>query len=100
MRHNSVLQWVLLWGLAILITGAAMVYQNLTGPTHPKRIDLRLSEDQQYSLKLPRSHGGETDCPVELHDCRYLSLRGPLLQALSNQRGLETNPHGKGGRYA
>lgn len=66
MKHNSVLQWVLLWGLAILITGAAVVYQNLTGPTHPKRIDLRLSEDQQYSLRLPRSHGGETDCPVEL----------------------------------
>jgi hypothetical protein len=66
MRHKKVFQWVLLWGFAILITGAAIVYQNLTGPTHPKRIDLRLAREQQYSLKLPRSHGGETDCPVEL----------------------------------
>lgn len=51
---------------ALLVTLTAIVYQNLTGPTHPKRAALRLSDHQEYLLKLPRSHGGLTDCPVEL----------------------------------
>lgn len=60
------LKWTILWLLALLITFSAIVYQNLTGPTNPKRISLRLTSDQEYALKLPRSHGGITDCAVEL----------------------------------
>lgn len=66
MNHKQLIKWVLLWIFAVLITLAAIVYQNLTGPTHPKRIELRLSDSQEYLMKMPRSHGGLTDCPVEL----------------------------------
>jgi hypothetical protein len=66
MANNKKLQWILLWAVALLITFGALVYQNLTGPTKPKRIEFRISDDQTFSLKLPRSHGGETDCRVEL----------------------------------
>jgi len=66
MNRKQLIKWVLLWIFAVLITLAAIVYQNLTGPTHLKRIELRLSDNQEYFIKLPRSHGGETDCPVEL----------------------------------
>lgn len=66
MERKRMLKWTVLWLLAILITVSAIVYQNLTGPTNPKRITLRLTSDQEYAFKLPRSHGGNTDCAVEL----------------------------------
>ena len=56
--------WVL-WLLTVLITLAAAVYQRMTGPTYPKKFTVTLNENE-YSFKLLRSHGGEEDCPVEL----------------------------------
>jgi len=53
------------WIIAVIITLAASVYQRLTGPTYPVRIEFASGEDS-YSFELPRSHGGETDCPVEI----------------------------------
>lgn len=44
---------------------SAMVYQRMTGPTYPKDYAIVL-EGEQTRFSLPRSHGGETDCPVEL----------------------------------
>jgi hypothetical protein len=56
---------VIFWILAVLIACAAMVYQRMTGPTYPK--DYKITADgSEYEFSLPRSHGGETDCPVEL----------------------------------
>ncbi len=56
---------VLLWILAVIISLAAMVYQRMTGPTYPKDIHF-VYEGTEYKTELPRSHGGITDCPVEL----------------------------------
>ena len=50
--------------LAIIITLVAVIYQRSTGPTYPKKFDIGL--DKSITIKLPRSHGGETDAPVEL----------------------------------
>ncbi|HKK62306.1 MAG TPA: hypothetical protein VJ951_07095 [Bacteroidales bacterium] len=53
------------WIIAVLITLSASVYQRMTGPTYPKSVSFEV-ENQSYSIELPRSHGGETDCPVVL----------------------------------
>jgi hypothetical protein len=53
------------WVIAVLITVGASVYQRMTGPTYPMDKEFAGS-DQSYKIELPRSHGGETDCPVEL----------------------------------
>jgi len=66
MKRKQLIRWILIWSLALLMTLGALVYQNLTGPTHPKRIEFRLADAQEYLLKLPRSQGGEFDCSVEL----------------------------------
>jgi len=56
---------ILFWILAIVITLAASKYQRMTGPTYPKKYTLAIEENEK-SFTLPRSHGGDTDCPVEL----------------------------------
>ena len=50
--------------MAIIITLLAIIYQRGTGPTYPKKVDI--GEDQSVRIKLPRSHGGETDAPIEI----------------------------------
>ncbi len=57
---------VLFWALAILITFGTIVYQRATGPTYDKKVNLTI-DGEEYRLKLIRSHGGETDCPVVLY---------------------------------
>lgn len=57
---------VLFWTIAILITFGAIVYQRATGPTYDKKVNITI-DGEEYRLKLTRSHGGETDCPVVLH---------------------------------
>ncbi|MCK4746071.1 MAG: hypothetical protein KAT15_03510, partial [Bacteroidales bacterium] len=59
------LKKVLFWILAVVISMAAMVYQRLTGPTYLKDYEFTRS-GVEYKFDLPRSHGGETDCPIEL----------------------------------
>ncbi|MCF8225922.1 MAG: hypothetical protein K9J30_08580 [Bacteroidales bacterium] len=56
---------IILWFAAVLITLGASVYQRMTGPTYPKDITLRF-DSEIYRFDLPRSHGGNTDCPVEI----------------------------------
>lgn len=46
------------WGLAVVITLGAAVYQRLTGPTHPLRGSASIAGDA-IRFRLPRSHGGE-----------------------------------------
>lgn len=62
---NKKLKKVLFWVLAVVISLSAMVYQRMTGPTYPKDYTVSL-DGSEYKFALPRSHGGETDCPVEL----------------------------------
>ncbi len=51
--------------LGILIMITSIVYQRLTGPTHPKRVTIT-HHNQEYKAKLLRSHGGKTDAPITL----------------------------------
>ena len=50
--------------LAIVITLMAVIYQRTTGPTYPKKF--KIGEDQSITAKFLRSHGGDTNAPVEL----------------------------------
>lgn len=55
----------LLWTTAVIITLLTAYYQRTTGPTYP--IDEKISiKNTEYPIKLLRSHGGETDCLIEL----------------------------------
>jgi hypothetical protein len=62
---NMKLKKVVFWILAVVISLGAMMYQRLTGPTYEKRYEITY-QDTRYRFSLPRSHGGDTDCPVEL----------------------------------
>jgi len=53
------------WILAVVISLGTMVYQRMTGPTYEKVYQI-VHEGDEYKFALPRTHGGETDCPVEL----------------------------------
>ncbi|HSO86056.1 MAG TPA: hypothetical protein VLQ91_05865 [Draconibacterium sp.] len=53
------------WVLAVLITFAAIIYQRKTGPTYDKKVKITI-DNQEYKFKLIRSHGGTTDCTIEL----------------------------------
>jgi uncharacterized membrane protein len=55
----------LYWLLAFIITIAAAYYQRKTGPTYAKEINITL-DDKNHEIELPRSHGGDDVCPVEL----------------------------------
>lgn len=59
------LRIVLFWVLAVIISLATMVYQRMTGPTYEKDYEITYNEST-YKFELPRTHGGETDCPVEI----------------------------------
>ncbi len=59
------LKKVLFWVLAVVISLGTMVYQRMTGPTYPKDYEITYN-DANYKFNLPRTHGGETDCPVEI----------------------------------
>jgi len=56
---------VFYWVLAVLITFAAIIYQRKTGPTYDKKVKVTI-DNQEYKFKLIRSHGGTTDCKLEL----------------------------------
>ncbi len=65
MKVKKLIKKTLFWALAFLITIGAVVYQRMTGPTHP--LDVKFSIDaESYKFSLPRSHGEETDCLVEI----------------------------------
>lgn len=53
------------WLFAVIITLSALVYQRVTGPTNPKRVNTTF-ENQIIKNKLPRSGDSGIDCKVEL----------------------------------
>jgi len=64
-KIKILLKKTLFWFIAFVITIAASVYQRMTGPTYP--IDIKIEANgTTHEFELPRSHGGETDCPVEV----------------------------------
>lgn len=56
---------ILFWVLAVVISLAIMVYQRMTGPTYEKDYTISYA-GEDYKFELPRSHGGEDNCPVEI----------------------------------
>ncbi|MEZ5070375.1 MAG: hypothetical protein R2751_05270 [Bacteroidales bacterium] len=56
---------ILFWVLAVVVSLAAMVYQRMTGPTYPKDYAI-VHNETSHEFELPRSFGGDGDCPVEL----------------------------------
>lgn len=54
--------WWVVAAVLMLVTG---YYQRVTGPTYDKKITFTL-EGKEYKVKLPRSHGDDSDCPVIL----------------------------------
>jgi hypothetical protein len=56
---------VIFWVLAVVISLGTMVYQRLTGPTYEKDYKISYS-GVDYKFELPRSHGRDSDCPVEI----------------------------------
>jgi hypothetical protein len=55
----------LYWTLAVIITFAAIIYQRRTGPTYDKKVSATI-ENVVYNFKLIRSHGGESDCKIQI----------------------------------
>lgn len=53
----------LLWILTIVIALSTMVYQRMTGPTYPKKVDIELN-NQKYNLALLRSNEIGTPCEI------------------------------------
>lgn len=60
-----IIKKTIFWVIAVIITLAAAVFQRMTGPTYPMDITISTSSEE-VRVDLPRSHGGETDCPIEL----------------------------------
>ncbi len=50
--------------LAVLLMLTSIIYQRTTGPTYPKKFTISLDEANKIKVKLPRSHGGNTDAPI------------------------------------
>lgn len=54
-----------LWIFAFIITAAAAIYQRVTGPTYPYS-GTAVVGGKTIKYKMERSHGGPTDCPVNI----------------------------------
>jgi hypothetical protein len=65
-KNSSFVKWTLVTLLSVMLTASALIYQSFTGPTKPFRTALWLSNDQEYKFSLPRSHGGSTNCTIEV----------------------------------
>lgn len=71
---------VVYWILAIVITLALSIYQRMTGPTYPKKVNVEL-RGQSFQIKLPRSgvqrdeivtlKGVPSSVEVKMHYRRY-----------------------------
>ncbi len=47
-------QKILIWTIAVVITLAAVVFQRMTGPTHPQKVSFSFA-GEMYKVSLPRS---------------------------------------------
>jgi hypothetical protein len=56
---------ILLWTLTLFIAIATMVYQRMTGPTYPKKVDITLDQSD-YHLPLLRSNEIGSPCEIKV----------------------------------
>jgi len=83
------------WILAVIITFAAIIYQRKTGPTYDKKVSVSI-DNQPYKFKLIRSHGGTSDCNIELNmpDMEVegiLSFKKYLAKLLKRDKGTKAH---------
>jgi len=57
---------IIIWVAAVFITLTAAIYQRLTGPTYPKRVQVSLN-NTDYKLKLLRSSETGADAEVKIN---------------------------------
>lgn len=57
---------ILLWLIAFMLTVFTAVYQRMTGPTYPISGEAKIG-GEVISYKLDRTHGGESDHPIEIN---------------------------------
>lgn len=65
MGKSTKLRTFILWFLAVAITLASVIYQRLTGPTHPVRGKIEINE-QIIKYKLLRSHDTTADAVIKI----------------------------------
>ena len=75
--------------LALIITLAAAVYQRATGPTYPLKGEIEFGGNT-IDYKLTRSHGGETDQPVEF------TIKDENIEGVLIYKKYKTNEHWTG----
>jgi hypothetical protein len=57
---------ILIWFLALAITLLAVVYQRVSGPTYPRKVQFEL-DGKIYKVLLPRSNHNTGNCKVSLN---------------------------------
>lgn len=77
MNKKKLFGWMFVWICALALTGSALIYQSIYGPTKPKREQLWLNDAQDFRFRLPRSHGGNTNCLIEI-SIPDVSVKGVL----------------------
>jgi len=55
----------LLWTITVVITVSVMIYQRMTGPTYPKKVNVEL-DGKEFQFKLLRSNEIGTSCDIDL----------------------------------
>ena len=80
------------WIVALLMAGSAMVYQRLTGPTHPMRGSFTIG-DQSYDYKLLRSHETTAEAPIQIPS------PGENVDAILSWRRYSSNPQKNNEEY-
>ena len=56
---------ILLWTLTLIIAISTMVYQRLTGPTYPKKVETSIN-GKNYNFRLLRSNEIGTPCKIQI----------------------------------
>jgi len=62
----KIFKLTIFWVLAVIITISAAIYQRTTGPTYPKKVDVKFS-DTSYNFKLKRSQEIGQPCDISLN---------------------------------
>jgi hypothetical protein len=58
-------QGTIFWVIAFVLTCALAVFQRMTGPTYPHSGQAAI-DGASITYTLPRSHAGESNCPIEV----------------------------------
>ena len=62
----KIFKLIIFWVLAVIITLSAAIYQRTTGPTYPKKAEVKFS-DITYNFKLKRSQEIGEPCDISLN---------------------------------